>query len=113
VAVGASYQKALRSLYEGTPLLAELEDWQRFIDELESAFKEAVNDWRRDYETLLGAWRGINENGAGKRRASPVAQAKLNQPAPSWRKRRLLRAQRDDRVHTCCAPSRQVARQQG
>ena len=73
----ADYQRALRALYEGTPLLDELEDWPRFIDELERSFKEAVEDWRRDYESLLGAWSGIEENGAGGRQASPVAQANM------------------------------------
>jgi Lhr-like helicase len=73
----ADYQEALRAIYEGTPLIEELEDWPRFIDELERSFNEAVNDWRRDYESLLGAWSRIEENGAGNRQASPIAQANM------------------------------------
>jgi DEAD/DEAH box helicase domain-containing protein len=40
-------------------------------------FKNAVNDWRGDYEALLNAWRDISENGVGSRQASPRAQANM------------------------------------
>jgi hypothetical protein len=42
-----------------------------------------------------------------------ISRLILNQPVQSWRERELFRAQRDNGVYTCGAPSWQVARQQG
>lgn len=71
------YQNKMRALFAGTRLLDELEDWPGFIDQLEQSFKDAVSDWRADYESLLRAWNGIAGNGASGRQASPVAQANM------------------------------------
>lgn len=71
------YQNALRSLYEGTPLLAELDDWQGFLDRLEQSFRDAVGDWRNDYDALLRAWQNLDETGENRKQASPQTQANM------------------------------------
>jgi len=74
---GEACLEVLRALYEGTPLLADLDDWQGFLDRLEQAFRNAVGDWRNDYDALLRAWRDLDESGEGKTLNALRAQANM------------------------------------
>lgn len=74
---GEACLEVLRSLYDGTPLLADLDDWQSFLDRLEQAFRDVVGDWRNDYDALLRAWRDLDEFREGKTLNALRAQANM------------------------------------
>ena len=57
----------LRTLLHETPALDRLDRWDGFIREVRGDFARAIGEWRRDYESVLGAWKEIAGDGPAER----------------------------------------------
>jgi DEAD/DEAH box helicase domain-containing protein len=57
----------LSTLLHETPALADLGRWDEFIRDVRSEFASAIGEWRRDYESVLGAWKEISGDGPADR----------------------------------------------
>lgn len=49
------YRMRLENLLRDTPLQM-IANWPKWVDDIEAGFQAAVQDWKQDYESLLGTW---------------------------------------------------------
>lgn len=71
---GGPPQTGAISLLKDTPLAEPAgPGWQAMIADVERRFQGAIDDWRNDYDKLLGSWNGISAtDGGGPRRANAI-----------------------------------------
>ncbi len=57
------FREQAQSLLADTPLLNRaIDGWSELIADLERSFEMAIEQWRRDYDVLLNAWKDVESN---------------------------------------------------
>ena len=68
----------LANLFQNTPLSETLEDWVTLLDSVISAFKDAVRNWKQEYQALLQAWKSVSETASQARAQSNMLRYQMS-----------------------------------
>ena len=68
----------LRTLLHDTPALAGLDRWDGFIRDVRREFGRAIDEWRRDYDSVLVAWKEIAGDGPADRARANALRYQLD-----------------------------------